>query len=170
MDRSSSKVMLDNNEWIRALGLIESNSRALAALSDQVQSEGRENRQRIESNSRAIAALGEKVTDTEKTDLELIKANSKAIGNLTQVLGQLQDGQAMLTKLLSEQQELLKEFREIVKEILKRLEQSQTQTNEDLETITHELIGMRDVFLKMQQEVLSMLQDGEQKQQSQSDG
>ncbi|MBC6424808.1 MAG: hypothetical protein GDA38_27630 [Hormoscilla sp. SP12CHS1] len=170
MDRSSSKVMLDNNEWIRALGLIESNSRALAALSDRVQSERRENRQRIESNSRAIAALGEKVTDTEKTDLELIKANSKAIGNLTQVLCQLQDGQAMLTKLLSEQQELLKEFREIVKEILKRLEQSQTQTNEDLETIAHELIGMRDVFLKMQQGVLSMLPDEEQKQQSQSDG
>jgi len=169
MDRSSSKVMLNNSDWLRALGLIESNSRALAALSDKVDSERQENNQLIQSNSRAIAALGEKVTDTEKTDLELIKANSQAISNLTQVLGQLQDGQAMLTKLLSEQQEVLREFRQIVKEILKRLEQSQSQTNEDLETIAHELIGMRDVFLKMQQEVLSMLPDGEQQKQSSSD-
>lgn len=168
MDLNSGKVMLDNGEWIRALGLIESNSRALAALSDKVESEGREKNLLIESNSRAIAALGEKVTDTEKTDLELIKANSQAIGNLTKVLCQLQDGQAMLTKLLSEQQEVLKEFRQIVKEILKRLEQSQTQTNEDLETIAHELMGMRDVFMNMQQEVLSMLPDVEQKQPSQS--
>ncbi|MGK7905204.1 MAG: hypothetical protein AB4352_28100 [Hormoscilla sp.] len=169
MERNSGKVMLDNGEWIRALGLIESNSRALAALSDKVESERREKHQLIESNSRAIAALGEKVTDTEKTDLELIKANSQAIGNLTKVLGQMQDRQAMLTKLLSEQQELLQEFRQIVKEILKRLEQSQTQTNEDLETIAHELVGMRDVFMNMQQEVLSMLPDVEQKQQSQLD-
>lgn len=167
MERNSGNVMLDNGEWIRALGLIESNSRALAALSDKVESERREKHLLIESNSRAIAALGEKVTDMEKTDLELIKANSQAIGNLTQVLGQLQDGQAMLTKLLSEQQEVLKEFRQIVKEILKRLEQSQAQTNEDLETIAHELVGMRDVFMNMQQEVLSMLPDVEQKQQSQ---
>lgn len=169
MDRSSSNVMLNNGEWLKALGLIESNSRALAALSDKVESERRENHQLIESNSRAIAALGDKVTEIQKTDLDLIGANSKAIGNMTEVLGQLQDGQAMLTNLLSEQQELLREFRQIVKEILKRLEQSQTQTNEDLETIAHELIGMRDVFLNMQQEVLSMLRDLEEKKQSQSD-
>ena len=169
MDRSSSKVILNNSEWLRVLGLIESNSRAVAALSDKVESKRGENCQRIESNSRAIAALGDKVTENQKTELDLMGSNSKAIGNLTEVLCQLQDGQAMLTKLLSEQQEVLREFREIVKEILKKLEQSQTKTNADLETIADEMIGMRDVFMNMQQEFISMLRDVDRKKQSQSD-
>lgn len=169
MDRSSSKVILNNNEWLGVLGLIESNSRAVAALSDKVESERYENRQLIESNSRAIAALGDKVTENQRTDLDLIGSNSKAIGNLTEVIGQLQDGQAMLTNLLSEQQELLREFRQLVKEILKKFELSQYRTNEELETISHELLGMRDVFMKMQQEVLSMLREVDPKQQYQSD-
>ena len=149
---------MNDTEWNRALGLIESNSRAIAALSDTLESERVTNRQRIESNSRAIAALADKVVDHHQTFVRLIEANSKAIADLTEVLGQLQNGQAMLTQLISEQQTLLKEFRQIFKALLERVERGQTQSDRNLDTIGQEITDLRQSFLSMHQELLELLQ------------
>lgn len=149
---------MNNTEWDKALKAIESNSRAIAALSDAVESERLVNRQRIESNSRAIAALADKLVDNHQTYLRLIESNSRAIADLTDILGQLQNGQAMLTQLISEQQALLREFRQIFKALLERVERGQTQSDRNLDTIGQEITDLRESFLTMHQELLEVLQ------------
>ncbi len=126
-------MFVDSAEWERMLKLIESNSRAIAALTDQVE--------------------GDRKTQSQQT-----QGNTQAISQLTEILSQLQTGQATLTRLLLEQQGMFREIRQIIDAILERMERTQSLSSQNLERLGQDLVGLQASFAIMQKDILTTLQ------------
>lgn len=126
-------MFVDSDEWERVLKLIESNSRAIAALTDQVEGDRQVHSQQIQSNTQAISQL-------------------------TELLSQLQTGQSTLTRLLMEQQGMFREIRQIIDAILERMERTQSLSSQNLQRLGQDLVGLQASFAIMQKDILTTLQ------------
>ncbi len=150
---------MERADWERACQAIASNSRAIAALGNQIEAERRFYLQRIESNSKAIAALANQVEEHRRIFLRHLEVNSRAISDITDLLREFQHAQKSMTQTMGDQQQVLKDFREIIALILERLERSQSKTKEYLHESQQELANLQEQFSTMQQELIDLVDD-----------
>lgn len=128
------------------LGLIESKSRAIAALAGKVEDDRLMIIKRIESNSKAIAALANRVEEDRKMTQEVIQSSPEAVTAMSDSLTQMQGRQISLTQLVSDQHDILKDFREIITDVVKRMEKNQTQTYKHIETLQKNVLTLAQKF------------------------
>jgi len=115
--------------------LMESNGKAISALTDKMEIDGKIYRHLIESNSRAIAALGSTLLEDRNLNQKFVSANSKSISDLIDTMKEMQLAQKMLIELVQEQQAGMKEFKVIINSFLDCLRQHQNQSKELTEII-----------------------------------
>lgn len=81
------------------------------------------------------------------------------VADITDLLREFQNAQKSMTQTMGDQQQVLKDFREIIALILERLERSQSKTKEYLSESQQEIANLQDQFSTMQQEISNLLGD-----------
>lgn len=115
--------------------LMESNGKAISALTNKMEIDNKIYRYLMESNSRAIAALGSTLIEDRNLSHKFISANSQSISELIDTMKEMQLGQKLLIELVQQQQEGMREFKVIINSFLDCIKQHQAETQDLMEVV-----------------------------------
>ncbi|MDB9313749.1 hypothetical protein PN462_11615 [Spirulina sp. CS-785/01] len=131
----------------------------LTVLAAKLEETRKTHQQWYDSQSRAIAALTDTIHNHRKTELDLIQANGQAINDLIHSLDTLQTQQISVTRIITEKQQIMQDFKSMIQEIIAGRQQYEQETTRQIQHITQQMATLQTQFIEMQKEVFSLLDE-----------